>query len=62
MQLLIPTGIWRSQEHARAVLAGKAHQEAYKAKDWYTSYIVERLSLTIYDEVRDWRIEEWTKK
>lgn len=43
-------------------MGGKAHQEAYKAKDWYTSYRVERFGLVIRDDVTDWSIEDWVKK
>jgi len=56
----LATCLWRSLHDARVGSVGEAHRAAANAaRHMYTEWRIERLRLTIKDDIKEWDISEW---
>jgi hypothetical protein len=52
--------VWRSVEDAKIGSVGEAHRRAAgAARRLYTEWGIERFSLLIKDDIKDWELSKW---
>lgn len=61
--LMVILGLWRSRNDARLGGTGPWHKKARgAARDMYEDITFTTLKLVIEDDVRSWRITDWTEE